>query len=144
MAALICSGCSTVHETIHDTSIDHLHIESGGFTYYYTNGAIKTEAFPKESPIDIKDGIPKTYSLGVPRELEFGYDIFGLKVRPFVGIRTFYIFDFGGIIGADENASLFGLNWRYKDLTIGPLIGVPWLNPNQTIYGAEMSIPVSY
>lgn len=143
-AALLPLGCVTSKTNVHDAALDYTIIEPGNVSYHFKDGQVQEESFPKESPIKIKDGQVTHQSAGVPRELELGWDMFGLKPRPFVGSRVFYILDFGGFIGADENAFLCGLDYRYKDILLGPAIGVPWLDPSSVIYGGKIALPLNW
>jgi len=144
LVAPLLSGCATTQPNIYDDKLDHVHITPGRMEYHMAEGNVVIKTFPAESPIDIKDGVPKTYNVGVPKEIELGWDMFGLKPRPMIMIRTFYVGDFGGCIGADENAFITGLDWRYKDVLIGPLVGVPWLDPSKTIFGGKVAVPLSW
>lgn len=144
LAAPLHFGCTTAHLNVHDDSLDYLHITRGHLEYHLKNGKIEDEYFPIESPVDIRDGIPTTYKVGIAKELEIGWDITGLKVRPMAMIRLFYVGDFGGAIGGDENAFISGIDWRYRDVVIGPIIGIPWLDPSKTIYGGKIAIPLSF
>lgn len=143
--ALLC-GCATSHTTIHptDNSLSYLRIEPGKLTYFYKNGKQEETYFPRESQVDIKDGHPITYNSGLGRELELGWDAFAFQPHPLVMVRLFYLSDFGLAVGADENAFVAGFDWRYKDVLIGPLIGSPWLNSRQLIWGAKIALPVRF
>lgn len=138
------SGCATSKIDTHSATVDHTVITPGKIEYTFTDKTTQTETFPQEAPLTLKDGHFSHPQAGFSREAEIGWDIFGITIRPMVQIRVFYIMDFGGTIGADQNAFIAGLDWRYKDVIIGPLIGVPWYNPSQNIYGGKIAIPFNF
>lgn len=141
LAALLLCGCVTSKVNTHSTDVSQAYIYGGNIAYTYQDGHVLNESYPQESGLTIKNGSISHASAGIPKELELGWDMFGLKPRPMIMIRTFYIFDFGGAIGADDSEFLFGLDWRYKDILIGPCIGIPYDDPGHTIYGGKLAIP---
>lgn len=144
VAASLLSGCATSKINADSPDIDYSDIQPGHIAYHFKDNHVQDEYAPKESHWFLKDGHFQHSEAGVPRELEFGWDFWGPElIRPMVEIRAFYILDFGGVVGADEYAVHTGLDWRYKDITIGGNIGRPWLDAGKVVWGAKIALPVS-
>lgn len=144
LLALFLSGCVTSKVDTHADDFDFAEIQPGKVTYHFKSGRTEEEHAPRESHWTIKNGFLSHAEAGLGYEGELGWDIFGLHPRPMVAARVAYLFDFGLAVGADENASLYSLDFRYKDLISGPVIGVPWDNPGQTIYGFKVALPFNF
>lgn len=144
LAALLLSGCATSKVDTHLADFDHAEITNNNISYVFKDKHVVNEGYPRESGLTLKDGRFSHASVGIPREAEIGWDIFGLKTRPMVMARCAYIFDFGLSVGADESAFLFGPDFRYKDFVLGPLIGIPWDDPSKTIYGGKLALTCSF
>jgi hypothetical protein len=136
------SGCMTSKTNIHDPTFEWANVHQGKIVYHYADKTTSTETCPKESDWKLTASDERFHAAlaGLSYEGELGWDLFGLTPRPFVAIRAAYLFDFGLAIGADENAAIFGVDWRYKDFVLGPLVGVPWTDPARQIWGGKIAL----